>query len=107
MPARVLRATGWLRRRTPADLPWYVLAFQTVIAVAVSPLPRRSLVAVVPHAVGLVAYWVVARLPGSERVLRGAVAGLAAPDRGLFRFCPPMFSRARCAARTRSSHEAI
>jgi len=83
MPARVLRATAWLRRPTPADLPWYVLAFQTVIAVAVSPLPRRSLVAVVPHAVGLVAYWVVARLPGSERALRGAVAGLAALTIGL------------------------
>ncbi len=62
MPARAERsAPFWLLRRTPADLPWYLLAFQTVVAVVVSPLPARSLVAVIPHAVGLLAYWVMSR----------------------------------------------
>lgn len=66
----------WLLRRTPTDIPVWILVFQTGLSLAISPLPQRSLQAVWPHALGLVAYYVLARWPWSERQLGWAWWGL-------------------------------
>ncbi|NLD74729.1 MAG: O-antigen ligase family protein [Chloroflexi bacterium] len=73
----VRRRLGWLLRRTPADLPYYLLVFQTVVALAISPLPHRSLGAVWPHALGLALYFVITRWPWSLDALRWGHLALA------------------------------
>lgn len=66
----------WLFRRTPSDLPYLLLLVQTAVALAISPLPARSLGAVWPHALGLASYYVIARLPWTARRLARARVGL-------------------------------
>lgn len=71
------RPRHWLLRRTPTDIAYLVIVFQTVVSLVVSPLPQRSLQAVWPHALGLVLYWAVARLPWTAGSLEKAGLGLA------------------------------
>jgi len=62
----------WLLRRTPTDIPFWIIVFQTVLSLAISPLPQVSLRAVWPHAAGLMLYALIVRWPWTGRQLRWA-----------------------------------
>lgn len=73
----------WLLRRTPTDIPFWIIVFQTVVSLVISPLPQVSLQAVWPHALGLLLYYLLARWPWSERQLHLAWWGLVAAGAAL------------------------
>jgi putative inorganic carbon (HCO3(-)) transporter len=77
------RPRHWLLRRTPTDIAYLVIVFQTVVSLVVSPLPQRSLQAVWPHALGLVLYYLIVRWTWTPRQLRWAWWGVVASGVGI------------------------
>lgn len=77
------RPRHWLLRRTPTDIPFYIIVFQTVLSLVISPLPQRSLQAVWPHVLGLALFFVFARLSWSPRRLAWIGWGLVTVGTGI------------------------